>query len=319
MDTLISNDLAKAAKLLKNGSVVGVPTETVYGLGASIYNANAIDYIFELKKRPRTNPLIVHISSIDQLSEITTEFPELAQRLATTFWPGSLTMVLPKSDQIPNHITANKSTVAVRIPNHPIFLDLINLAGPIAAPSANPYERISPTTSAHVANYFPKGLPLIVEGGACKNGIESTIVGFEKQQVVIYRLGSISIEEIESVVGKVKIKNQARGENIAPGMSQKHYAPTTKTILTSAINEFIEDFHDNKIGVIRFKETTKDQAIFKQLTLAPDGDFKVAASNIYAFLHELDRLNLDFILIEPLPNIGIGLSINDRLKRATHI
>lgn len=319
MNTQISNDIEKAAELLKNGSVVGIPTETVYGLGASIFNSKAIDYIFELKKRPRTNPLIVHISSIDQLADLTTDFPEAAQKLAEKFWPGSLTMVLPKSDKIPNQITANKSSVAIRIPNHPIFLDLINLVGPIAAPSANPYERISPTTADHVAKYFPNGLSMVLEGGACENGIESTIVGFENNKAIIYRLGSISVEEIEAVIGQVEIKNEAKGVSIAPGMSEKHYAPITKTILTDAIDDFIDDFEAQKIGVIRFKSEQKHPAVLKQFTLSPSGDLKEAAAKIYAYLHELDHLKLDFILVEPLPNTGLGVSINDRLKRATHL
>tara|TARA_R110002049_G_scaffold7173_2_gene42564 strand:- start:5502 stop:6461 length:960 start_codon:yes stop_codon:yes gene_type:complete len=319
MSSIISTDINKAAELLKNGSVVGIPTETVYGLGASIFNPIAIDYIFELKKRPRTNPLIVHISSVRQLSDLTTEFPKPAQKLADAFWPGSLTMVLPKSDKVPYQITANKPTVAVRIPDHPVFLKLIDLAGPIAAPSANPYERISPTTAIHVASYFPLGLPLVIDGGSCKNGIESTIVGFEEDKVIIYRLGSISVEEIEAVVGKVALKNEANEANITPGMSQKHYAPITKTIVTDFIEDFIEDFKQQKIGVIRFMTEEKNDNVTKHLTLSPEGSLEEAASNIYAYLHELDELKLDFILIEPLPNRGVGRSINDRLKRATHL
>lgn len=319
MSSLISKDIEAAAQLLLNGNVVGIPTETVYGLGASIYNNNAIDYIFELKRRPKSNPLIVHISKIEQVQELTIDFPDKAKQLAKHFWPGSLTMVLPKSASVPNHITANKPTVAIRIPNHPTFLKLIDLVGPIAAPSANPYERISPTTAEHVANYFPTGLPLILDGDSCEKGIESTIVGFEGNDVVVYRLGSISIEDIESIIGKVEIKNEVNGRYTAPGMALKHYAPITKTILTDSLEEIIDEFSGKKIGVIRYQNTSILPNVTKQLTLSKNGDLTEAAANIYSFMHTLDHLKLDFILIEPLPNTSLGRSINDRLKRATHL
>ncbi len=319
MNSLISKDLEAAAQLLLNGNVVGVPTETVYGLGASIYNTTAIDYIFELKKRPKSNPLIVHTSSIEQVQKLTTAFPDKAKQLANYFWPGSLTMVLPKSATVPNQITANKSTVAIRIPNHPVFLKLIDLVGPIAAPSANPYERISPTTAKHVANYFPTGLPLILDGGSCEKGIESTIIGFDDHEVIVYRLGSISVEEIESIVGKVTVKNEVNGTYTSPGMVLKHYAPITKTIVTNSIEEYIDEFRNKKIGVIRFKDDSTFPNVAKQLTLSKKGDLTEAAANIYAFMHILDQLKLDFMLIEPMPNNSLGRSINDRLKRATHL
>ena len=232
MESIIQSSVEKAAALLIGGEVVAIPTETVYGLAASIDHPKAIDYIFELKGRPRTNPLIVHVANLQRAKKLCISFPEPLKKLANKFWPGSLTLVLPKAKQVSDQITAGKNTVGIRVPKHPQLLQLLELTGPIAAPSANPFERISPTTAQHVANYFPEGLKMVLDGGACQAGIESTIVGFENDQVIVYRLGAISIEEIEKVVGKVAFFNAEKSNVVTPGMSKKHYAPETKTIVT---------------------------------------------------------------------------------------
>tara|TARA_B110000503_G_C7111592_1_gene398367 strand:+ start:492 stop:1448 length:957 start_codon:yes stop_codon:yes gene_type:complete len=317
MESIIQSSVEKAAALLISGEVVAIPTETVYGLAASIDQPKAIDYIFELKGRPRTNPLIVHVANLQQAEKLCIAFPEPLKKLANQFWPGSLTLVLPKAKPVSNQITAGKNTVGIRIPNHPKLLQVLELTGPIAAPSANPFERISPTTAKHVANYFPAGLKMVLDGGACQAGIESTIVGFENNQVIIYRLGAISIEEIEKVVGKVAFFNAEKSNVVTPGMSKKHYAPKTKTIVTENIEYFVRMHPSSKIGLIVFQQTSQ-LTVSKEVILSPSGNLHEAAQRIYRTLHEFDQLDLDYIVIEPLPNEELGRSINDRLSRAVH-
>ena len=207
--TLISQDIDQAISLLNQDELIAIPTETVYGLAGNIYSEKAISAIYALKQRPLFNPLIVHVHSVDQLENLTIEFPEKAKKLATQFWPGPLTLILKKHPNVPDLITAGNDTVAVRIPNHALTLALLSkLDYPLAAPSANPFGSISPTNALHVADYFVGQLPMVLEGGQCQNGIESTIVGFENGEPVLYRLGAISQEDIEHVVGKLPLKNK---------------------------------------------------------------------------------------------------------------
>ena len=234
--SIISNDIQKAIALLSNEELVAIPTETVYGLAGNIFSKKAIKRIFETKKRPFFNPLIVHISSVALLETIVSEVPEKAKILANTFWPGAMTLVLKKHKNIPDIITAGKDTVAVRVPNHPITIALLKqLPFPLAAPSANPFNNISPTKPAHVERYFKNDIKMVLDGGTCKNGIESTIIGFENDEPIIYRLGALAMEDIEAVIGKIKIKNKKEENPDAPGMLDKHYSPLTTTILTTDI------------------------------------------------------------------------------------
>ena len=317
MERIIQTSVEKATELLLQGEVVAIPTETVYGLAASISFPKAIDYIFELNGRPRTNPLIVHVANIKQAEELCKSFPEPLKKLAHQFWPGSLTLVLPKTKHVSNQITAGKNTVGIRVPNHPKLLQLLKKTGPIAAPSANPFERISPTSAQHVADYFPKGLKMVLDSGICQAGIESTIVGFENNQVIIYRLGAISIEAIENVVGKVALFDSNQSNVVTTGMSKKHYAPKTKTIVAENVKDFVNKNVASKIGLIVFKQSAQLE-VAKEVILSPSGDLQEAAQRIYQTLHELDKLGLDYIVIEPLPNEGLGRSVNYRLSRAVH-
>jgi L-threonylcarbamoyladenylate synthase len=315
--SIISKDIQKAIAILMNDDLVAIPTETVYGLAGNIYSEKAVKKIFSTKKRPHFNPLIVHIPSIDSLKNVVSYVPEKAQLLAETFWPGSLTLVLKKNPNIPDLITAGKDTVAVRVPNHPLTLELLQkLPFPLAAPSANPFNSISPTKPEHVAHYFENEIELILDGGPCKNGIESTIIGFENDEPVLYRLGALSVDEIEKVIGKIIIKNNKEENPEAPGMLLKHYAPNTLTILTSQILEEIENFEGKKIGVLAFDTSYKTDKISKEIILSKTGNLKEAATNLYDSLHALDALQLDVIIAEKLPEIGLGISVNDRLKRA---
>jgi L-threonylcarbamoyladenylate synthase len=315
---LISTSILDAALLLNKNEIVAIPTETVYGLAGNAYSEIALKKIFELKKRPFYNPLIVHIKSVTDLDSIATEIPEKAKLLAEVFWPGPLTLVLKKQSLIPDLVTAGKNTVAVRVPNHPVTLALLaELDFPLAAPSANPFGSISPTTSEHVVNYFHESPLTVLEGGECRSGIESTIIGFEKESAVLYRLGSTTIEEIEAVIGPLKIKTHTGETPMAPGMLSKHYAPKTKTILTETISKELLFFSTKRIGLLTYQSLFNHKNIVAHEVLSPNGSLKVAASHLYNALHKLDQLHLDVIIAERFPDYGLGRTINDRLERAT--
>jgi L-threonylcarbamoyladenylate synthase len=316
--SIISKDISKAVQLLSDEHIVAIPTETVYGLAGNIYSKKAIKAIFETKKRPFFNPLIVHIPSVDYLETIVAYIPEKAKLLADAFWPGPITLVLKKKAIIPDLITASKDTVAVRVPNHPTTLELLRqLDFPVAAPSANPFNRISPTTAQHVEGYFKDSIEMVLDGGPCKSGIESTIIGFENDEPVIYRLGSTPIEAIESVVGKIQIKNKKEIAPDAPGMLERHYAPKTKTILSSNLTKTIEEHLGKRIGILVYNDILNDDGINFKIVLSEDKNLQEAASKLYDALHQLDKEDLDIIIAERLPDYGLGKSINDRLERAT--
>ncbi|SHG93608.1 L-threonylcarbamoyladenylate synthase [Winogradskyella jejuensis] len=316
--SIISKDISKAVAILNAEELVAIPTETVYGLAGNIFSEKAINSIFATKQRPLFNPLIVHIPSVEYLNEIVEYIPKKAQLLADAFWPGPITLVLKKKSIIPDLITAGKDTVAVRIPNHPTTLELLkSLDFPLAAPSANPFSSISPTSAEHVNTYFKDKIKMVLDGGPCTSGIESTIIGFENDEPIVYRLGSTSIEAIEDVVGKVEVKNKKEIAPDAPGMLERHYAPKTKTILTDNIEESLTQYKGKDIGVISFKSVIKADEIIIQKALSESGDLVEAASKLYDALHQLDKMQLDVIIAEKFPDYGLGKSINDRLERAT--
>lgn len=315
---MITIDIKIAKRALINNDLVAIPTETVYGLAGNAFSETAVQKIFELKKRPNHNPLIVHIKSARVLSEIAKDIPPIAQKLANTFWPGPLTLVLKKHVKIPSTVTSGKDTVAVRVPDHPLTLRLLeDLDFPLAAPSANPFGSISPTSSQHVQEYFKDKLKVILDGGSCKRGIESTIIGFENNEPVLYRYGSLSVEEIEKVVGTIRIQTHENSNPQAPGMLSKHYAPKTPTYLTNNVINLIKLFDGNKIGVLVFKNKIIHAQISHQEVLSHNGNYIEAASNLYGALHRLDQQNLDMIITERFPNEDLGKTINDRLERAT--
>ncbi|NNF35476.1 MAG: threonylcarbamoyl-AMP synthase [Saprospiraceae bacterium] len=318
MQTIISKDIEVATQILERGDIIAIPTETVYGLAGNIFDDGAIRKIFALKQRPLFNPLIVHIPSINNLNDIVEDVPIKANKLADAFWPGPLTLILKKKSAVPDLVTAGKPTVAVRIPNHPLTLQLLeNLNFPLAAPSANPFGSISPTTPSHVFGYFSGKLPMVLDGGNCERGIESTIIGFENDEPIVYRLGSIALEEIEVVVGPVKVRNKKESTPTAPGMLSRHYAPNTPTHLVEDVSDFIAHMVGEKIGVVLFKEKIKEGHHIHQIVLSDAGNLEEATSRLYAALHYLDGMDLDLIVAEKFPDEGLGKSINDRLERAT--
>ena len=313
----ISTDIDFAVQLLNNDKIIGFPTETVYGLAGNIFSKKAINRIFETKQRPKFNPLIVHISKMEKLEQLAIAIPLNASILAKAFWPGPLTLLLKKHPSVSDLITAGKPTVAVRIPNHPMALAILNAIDfPLAAPSANPFGKISPTSAQHVADFFPNEIEAVFDGGECQNGIESTIIGFDGDHVIVYRLGAVAVEEIEAVVGKVKVFTSDNIAPNAPGMLKKHYSPNTNFVLTTDVEKEIEKHHNKRIGVLSFNKNYKSEFIAIISVLSKNSDFKEASRKLYNVMHQLDKENLDIIIAEKFPDLDLGKSINDRLMRA---
>lgn len=315
---MISKEISLAVQHLNQNGIIGFPTETVYGLAGNAFDTEAIHKIFEVKKRPTFNPLIVHIKGIEDVKQVATEIPPIAYELTNAFWPGPLTLILKKQPYIPNLVTANQDTVAVRVPNHPVALKLLHqLDFPLVAPSANPFKRISPTCAEHVENYFGNQINMVLDGGECSAGIESTIIGFENNRVVVYRLGALALEEIEKISGSVTLLNKKDKKPITPGMLLKHYAPKTDFILTRNVQEELDWYSDKKIGLLLYNSFMPDFERKNQIVLSEESDLKIAASKLYHAMHKLDKMNLDLIIAERLPEYGLGISINDRLERAS--
>lgn len=316
---MITSEISNAVHALNQGELVAIPTETVYGLAGSAFNEQAIQKIFQLKNRPTCNPLILHTHSINEVLKFVKEIPPSAMKLAEAFWPGPLTLLLPKKSNIPLSVTAGSHLVAVRIPNHTVTLNLLKqLDFPIVAPSANPYTRISPTNSKMVYEYFGDALPCILEGDICSKGIESTIVGFQDHVPVIYRQGAISVDAIEFIAGKSKVLATVKERVTTPGMSPMHYAPRTRFQMVDCISNFIEQNQGLQIGVLSLGNGVFNQANIICINLSNTGDLEEASANLYKSMYELDSKNLDRIIIEKFPEIGIGKSLNDRISRASY-
>ncbi|HWF43562.1 MAG TPA: L-threonylcarbamoyladenylate synthase [Candidatus Kapabacteria bacterium] len=314
MTTEIGKDIAKASALLERGLSVAIPTETVYGLAANALDENAVLQIFEIKDRPHFDPLIVHLASSDQVISYATEFPEWAEQLTERFWPGPLTIVLPKRDVIPDIVSSGLDTVALRVPSHPMTLDLLSsLEFPLAAPSANPFGYVSPTTAQHVTDQLEGKIPYILDGGECAVGLESTIVGELEGAITVLRLGGISVEEIEALVGPVEVNISSSSNPVNPGSLEHHYSPRTP-IQLGPIDP--NRYNPNEVGILSFQ--TRYQAIppEHQVVLSTHGDVRKAAKYLFAAMRYLDSLKLKVILAEELPEIGLGRAVNDRLRRA---
>jgi L-threonylcarbamoyladenylate synthase len=311
-------NIQTAARLLKQNKVVAIPTETVYGLAANIFSEEAVTAIYKIKNRPSNNPLIVHIKGIEELTKYTQNIPEKAQLLAEKFWPGPLTLVLPRVTIIPNYITSGKDTVAIRVPAHKTTLALLNeLDFPLAAPSANPSNTVSATSYEHVEDYFGNQLSYILDGGECNKGLESTIIGFENNKAVIYRLGALSIEEIEKTIGSVVLKNTNAHNPNAPGMFLKHYSPKTPLYLVKNSAEFLQQTVYKNIAYLGFNEAKSHAKIAQNFLLSPEGNFDKAAANLYKTLIMIDTFQFEAIVTECFPDENLGKAINDRLYRAS--
>lgn len=311
---VIGNDINLAKEILIKGDLVAIPTETVYGLAGNALNEKAVLSIFEVKNRPAFDPLIIHTDSIEKAMQYVLDFPEKARKLAEHFWPGPLTLLLPKKTLIPDLVTSGLNQVAVRIPNHPLLLDLLSqLDFPLAAPSANPFGYISPTNAAHVNAQLGEKIPYILDGGESNVGIESTIVGFENNESIVYRLGGLSVEDIERVIGKVTLMPNSSSDPKAPGMLKSHYAPGKPFFLE---NKAILNPDNEKTGYLLFDQYLAGVSLENQRVLSLTGNMQEAAHNLFAYLRELDALPIEQIIAERVPMHGLGLAINDRLQRA---
>ncbi len=319
MQTLTGNDIYRAKRLLEQDELVAIPTETVYGLAANALNEGAVVKIFEAKNRPTFNPLIIHCSSWDKVALYVEEIPKKAAILAKAFTPGPITFLLSKKNIISDLVTAGSDKVAIRIPNHPLTLKLLELLNfPLAAPSANPFGYISPTTAAHVLESLGGKIPYILDGGPAIIGVESTIVGFnEAGHAVLYRSGGIGIEAIEEILNE-KVIAATEIDSLTPetpGQLKSHYAPHTP-LYTGNIEKMLPEWDDKKVAVISFTRHFKDIPTQQQFVLSPNGLLAEAAKNLFAALRKIDQLAFDVILAEIFPHEGIGRAINDRLHRA---
>jgi L-threonylcarbamoyladenylate synthase len=309
--------IKQAAHLLNQGGVVAFPTETVYGLGADAFNAEAVARIFEIKQRPHFDPLIVHVCTSEQLSLLVTEIPAAARALIDHFWPGPLTLVLPKNPAVPDLVTAGLPSVAVRMPGHPLALELIRQANtPIAAPSANRFGCTSPTTAQHVLDQLGTRVDRIVDGGSCSVGIESTIISLLEETPVLLRAGGIAMEEIERVIGPVQQPATCSSDRpVAPGQLSRHYAPRTPLVFCES---GIPSAHTMRAGLLAFRQPEHQNGFAAMEVLSAGGNLREAAANLFAAIHRLDAMSLDCIYAEQFPDTGLGRAINDRLRRAAH-
>jgi L-threonylcarbamoyladenylate synthase len=314
----IGKDIDLAKSFLEKSQLVGIPTETVYGLAGNALNPESVALIFETKNRPAFDPLILHTSSIDRVNDFVSDFPGKLKILAESFWPGPLTLLLPRKSIVPDLVTSGLERVAVRVPKHPLTLALLDcLEFPLAAPSANPFGYISPTRPEHVNAQLGEKIPYILDGGACEVGLESTIVGMEGEDIIIYRLGGLEISEIEKLIGPIKIKDHSSSNPQAPGLLESHYAPRKPFILGN-LKELIAEHLKKKsdFAVLSFSDFFPEIAAENQLALSPNRNFHEAAKNLFAAMRKLDEGSASVILAELMPEEGLGRAINDRLRRA---
>ncbi|MCO6482966.1 MAG: threonylcarbamoyl-AMP synthase [Flavobacteriales bacterium] len=318
--TEIGTDLSRAEGLLRAGEIVAVPTETVYGLAANAFDPDAVLKIFLAKQRPAFDPLIVHVHGAEQAWGVADAQPldaivrDQAGALMRHFWPGPLTLVLPKGRRVPDLVTSGLDTVALRMPAHPMAQELLrHLEFPLAAPSANPFGYVSPTTARHVKDQLEGKVPYILDGGPCAVGVESTIIGWdaESRGWVLYRPGGTPVEAVEAVIGRVP-KARKTVLPVSPGTLESHYAPR-KPVLIGAVPELMREHAGKRIGVISLRT---DHGATVNHVLSPKGDLGEAARNLFAALRALDAGDVELILAEEFPPEGLGAAINDRLGRA---
>lgn len=308
-------NIYEAKNLLERGDVVAIPTETVYGLAGNALNPEAVSKIFEVKNRPTFDPLIIHVSGITEIEKYTQNFPEKFSQLALEYMPGPLTFLLEKKNIIPDIVTSGLEKVAIRIPDHILTIELLkSLDFPLAAPSANPFGYVSPTSARHVFDQLGEKIPYILDGGSCKVGLESTIIGLENGATVVYRKGGLEIEKIEDILQeKIILKEHSSSNPQAPGMLEKHYSPDKKIEILSADSEISQT---ENIGFLGFEKLKSEINIKNQFILSKNGDLQEAARNLFEGLRWFDKTTLEKIYVELVPEHGLGLAINDRLRRA---
>jgi L-threonylcarbamoyladenylate synthase len=322
--------IRNAATLLVQGKLVAFPTETVYGLGADARNSEAVAKIYTAKGRPANNPLIVHIHSIEQIERYAdtslswnpTLVKEWISKLAP-LWPGPLSVVLPRGRAIAENVSAGGSSVALRIPNHPIALDLLKaFDGPIAAPSANPSNYVSPTTAQHVRDGLGERVDFVIDGGPCAVGLESTVLSLLQKTPKILRPGAITVEMLEALLGhSVEGPSPHKSSEVSalpsPGLLAKHYSPRTKVVLRSTLSDVSQ--LPPRVGVLLFSSWKPPFPTTKTIVLSACGDFEEIAARLFGALRELDEAGLDLIISDECEPVGLGEAIMDRLTRASHV
>jgi L-threonylcarbamoyladenylate synthase len=312
MKARIESNLAAARAILEKGDLVAIPTETVYGLAANAFNADSVIRIFETKNRPHFDPLIVHVASIDRVRDVVAELPPVSLTLMQTFWPGPLTIVLRKSNRIPDIVTSGLDTVGVRMPHHPLTLELLrSLDFPLAAPSANPFGYISPTTALHVAEQLGDRISYILDGGTCSVGVESTIIDCTGKTPIVLRLGGTTVEQITEAIGPVEVNTVSTSAPLAPGMTLSHYAPR-KPMRIGSIPDLLKETK-GEVSVLSFQDAYPNHRNFR---LSEKGDLNEAARNLFSAMRMLDSDTSNTIIGEWVPDVGLGRAINDRLRRA---
>lgn len=308
----IGTNIFTCKMLLEQNQLIGFPTETVYGLAGNALSIEAVTKIFETKNRPTFDPLICHTHEIDSLKKYVLSIPQMAYDLLSSFAPGPLTVLLSRKKNIPDLVTSGLEHVAFRIPNHPLALELLkNISFPLAAPSANPFGYISPTSAYHVQKQLGNFIPYILDGGNCSVGIESTIIGFRDNKAQIYRLGGMELDAIEHITGKAEVYLSS-SKPAAPGMLESHYAPRKK-MYVGDIDLLLEKHKNENIGILSF---SKKYNLKNNLVLSPTQNESEAAQNLFGFLRTLDESDCDIILSEYISENGLGKAVNDRLKRA---
>ncbi|MBC7765530.1 MAG: threonylcarbamoyl-AMP synthase [Hyphomonadaceae bacterium] len=325
--------LKLAAKLLRAGGTVAFPTETVYGLGANALDKNAVQKIFAAKGRPSDNPLIVHVSSIKEVDKLVTHIPPVARTLMAHFWPGALTLILPRSGIVPDETTAGLDTVAIRLPNHPIAQALIALAGvPIAAPSANRSGKPSPTEAAHVIDDLMGRVDAIIDGGSAAVGLESTVLDCTQTPPMVLRPGGVTVEQLRAVVGDIAMDEALHGtlqndqKPRSPGMKYTHYAPKAPVIVVEGNAENVIQYinqqlmiakkENKKAGVMALKAHENAFCNAEVLTVGDEAQLHTVAHNLFMVLRKFDQLAVEVIYAQSVPNTGIGRAILNRLHKA---
>ena len=316
---MISADRAAAVELLRKGEIVALPTETVYGLAAAALDSIAVAKIFEAKERPRFDPLIVHLPNrewLEKIADLPTRDRQLILKLAEKFWPGPFTIVLPKREIAPEIVTAGLDTVAIRISAHSAFAEVVReLDEPLAAPSANRFGRLSPTTAQHVLDELEGRVPLIIDAGPTEHGLESTIVTVRDRKIAILRRGPITTEQLSEFAEIVTVTVTQKIS--APGELPSHYAPSTRLRLVDNV-EGSPPQMNQRVGLLAWSAIYRSEAFAAVRNLSESGDLREAAANLFRHLRELDALGLDLIVAERVPSRGLGAAIMDRLERASH-
>lgn len=311
--------VTRAVELLRGGQIVALPTETVYGLAADALNPTAVVKIFEAKERPRFDPLIVHLPErqwLEKIANVRAGDRQLILQLADTFWPGPLTLVLPKREFVPDIVTAGLDTIAVRISAHPVFHEIVGAFGkPLAAPSANRFGQVSPTTAQHVFDELEGRIPLIIDAGQTEHGLESTIITVQDGRIQILRRGPITAEQL-SEFGNVDTAAPTKTIS-SPGQLPSHYAPKTPLELIDTAENYSLKRHE-RVGLLAWRPIESFQRFAAVRQLSQEQDPREAAANLFRYLRELDALGLDCIIAERVPSRGLGAAIMDRLERASH-